>query len=165
MTDTSKTWQLTPKEKNTVNCSFDSEVKCPFNFSVNYCNRWDKVSVVAVTKVNTEEEQETLPTDRAATVHWLLWFKWIVMGFHSDQGWVHITVFIPCGEQRTVLVCVCVCVCELIIYSCSISFPCGSWAGCHYCFLSLCMCVCVCVSCSCLMQSLWRLSWIQPHLY
>lgn len=29
------------------------------------------------------------------------------MGFHSDQGWVHITVFIPCGEQRIVYLCVC----------------------------------------------------------
>lgn len=65
----------TKEKKNTVNCSFDSEVKCPFNFSVNYCNRRDKVSAVAVTKVNIEEEQEKLPTDKAATVHWLLWFK------------------------------------------------------------------------------------------
>lgn len=53
------------------------------------------------------EEQKHYPAEEAATVHWLLQWKWTVMGFHSEQEWVHITVFIPCGEQRIVYLCVC----------------------------------------------------------
>lgn len=60
----------------------------------------------------------------------------------------------------------CVCV-WLIIYSCSISSPCGSLTGCHCCFCVslLCVRVWVCVFVySCLMQSLSRFFWIQPYL-
>lgn len=68
-------------------------------------NHSGQVPEVPVTVVNMPEEQKHRPAEEAATVQQLLQWKWIVMGFHSVQGWVHITVFIPCGERRIVCLC------------------------------------------------------------